>query len=288
PIVPVLVGGSAVDHLVRVDEELDLHLLELARPEDEVARRDLVAKGLADLGDTERELAPRRLQHVVEVHEDALGRLRSQVGDGRVLFHRAHERLEHEIEVAGLGELPLATLRAKRAPGAAVPAGLAGGDHELVPLGRLAVVYPRQLVHLVGPEAALALAAVDHGIAEVVDVAAGLPHGRVHEDRCVEPHHVAALLHEVPPPHAPDVVPQLDAEGAVVPARAGATVDLARLEDEAAALAEGHDDVHRNHRLASSATVALTALGVLMRALLTWAPADAARGGSDRCAWAGR
>ena len=40
----------------RVDEELHLHLLELARPEDEVARGDLVAERLADLGDPERQL----------------------------------------------------------------------------------------------------------------------------------------------------------------------------------------------------------------------------------------
>ena len=38
-------------------EELDLHLLELARAEGEVPRRDLVAKALADLGDAERDAA---------------------------------------------------------------------------------------------------------------------------------------------------------------------------------------------------------------------------------------
>ena len=38
-------------------EELDLHLLELPRAEDEVAGRDLVAERLADLGDAERRLA---------------------------------------------------------------------------------------------------------------------------------------------------------------------------------------------------------------------------------------
>ena len=44
----------------RLDEELHLHLLELARPEDEVARRDLVAERLADLRDAERNLLPGR------------------------------------------------------------------------------------------------------------------------------------------------------------------------------------------------------------------------------------
>ena len=43
--------------LVGRDEELHLHLLELAGAEDEVARGDLVAERLADLGDPERRLA---------------------------------------------------------------------------------------------------------------------------------------------------------------------------------------------------------------------------------------
>src|SRR5699024_7480399 len=42
--------------LRRRGEVLDLHLLELARAEDEVARGDLVAEGLADLTDAERGL----------------------------------------------------------------------------------------------------------------------------------------------------------------------------------------------------------------------------------------
>ena len=40
-------------------EELHLHLLELERAEDEVAGRDLVAEGLADLRDPERRLLAR-------------------------------------------------------------------------------------------------------------------------------------------------------------------------------------------------------------------------------------
>ena len=48
--------------LGRRHEELHLHLLELARAEDEVARRDLVAKRLADLGDAERRLLARELR----------------------------------------------------------------------------------------------------------------------------------------------------------------------------------------------------------------------------------
>src|SRR6185503_17626269 len=67
-LVPLLVGAG-------LDEELHLHLLELAGAEDEVARCDLVAERLAGLRDAERRLAARRGHHVEEVDEDALGGL---------------------------------------------------------------------------------------------------------------------------------------------------------------------------------------------------------------------
>ncbi len=83
-----------------VHEELHLHLLEFARAEDEVPGGDLVAERLADLGDAERHLLPRRLLDVEEVHIDALRRLRPQVHHRRAVLHRPHERLEHEVEHA--------------------------------------------------------------------------------------------------------------------------------------------------------------------------------------------
>src|SRR4029078_3229596 len=92
-------------------EELHLHLLELARPEDEVARRDLVAERLADLGDPERRLLARELQDVLEVDQDALGGLRPQVDLGSRLGRRPDVSLEHEVELARLADTA-AALRA--------------------------------------------------------------------------------------------------------------------------------------------------------------------------------
>ncbi len=244
PLVPVLVGGAAVHRLQRIDEELDLHLLELTGAKDEVARRDLVAKGLADLRDAERQLASHRLQDIVEVDEDALGRLGPEIGEGRVFFHRPHEGLEHEVELTGRSQLTLAALGAQRPGNAAVAARLTGGDGELVPFGRGTVMHPRRLVDLVGAEATATFQAVDHGVGEIVDVAARLPHRRMHQDGGVEPHHVGPALDIVPPPDPLDVLLELDAEGAVVPARSRATVDLAGLEDEAAALGQGDEGIH--------------------------------------------
>ena len=49
-------AGHLLHDLVWADEELQLHLLEFAGAEREVARVDLVAEGLADLAHAERHL----------------------------------------------------------------------------------------------------------------------------------------------------------------------------------------------------------------------------------------
>src|SRR4029077_3101409 len=54
PLVPVLVGGTALHRVAGVHEVLDLHLLELSGPKDEVPGCDLVAERFADLADAER------------------------------------------------------------------------------------------------------------------------------------------------------------------------------------------------------------------------------------------
>ena len=59
-------------------EEFDLHLLEFAAAERVIARIDLVAERLANLGDAERKLEPRAVEHVLVVDEDALRRFRAQ------------------------------------------------------------------------------------------------------------------------------------------------------------------------------------------------------------------
>ena len=98
----------------RFAEVLHLHQLELAQTKDEVARRDLVAKSLALLGDAEREPAPRRIDDVREVHEHPLCGLGAQPDLRRVLLHRADERLEHEVELPRRGEHTAALGAARR------------------------------------------------------------------------------------------------------------------------------------------------------------------------------
>ena len=204
----------------RRHEELDLHLLELARAEDEVARRDLVAERLADLRDPERRLLARELEHVLEVDEDALRGLGAQ---------------EDAAASSRTGPMKVSNIRLNwRASPSSPPHS--GARTASARLGVLEVVRPPAL---------LALARhCDQRVGEALQVAGRLPGARVHQDRRVEGHHVVALLDHRPPPLGLDVVLQQHAVVAVVVGGGEPAVDLRGLEDEAAPLAQGDDLVH--------------------------------------------
>src|SRR5262249_31436610 len=96
-LAPVLVPEIG---LARMEEEIELHLLELARAEDEVPRCDLVAEAAPDLTDAEGHLHARGVEDVLEIVEHPLCRLGTEVRLRFVVAHRSHPRLEHEIELA--------------------------------------------------------------------------------------------------------------------------------------------------------------------------------------------
>ncbi len=102
-------------------EELELHLLELARAEDEVPRRDLVAESACRPGDAERHLHARRVEHVLEVVEHPLRRLGPEIGLALLVDAGADVGLEHQVELPRLGERPAADR---------------AWDHELAPAAR--------------------------------------------------------------------------------------------------------------------------------------------------------
>src|ERR1700733_3918604 len=212
----------------RLDEELHLHLLELAGAEDEIARRDLVAERLADLADAERDLLARGLQHVAVVDEDALCGLRPEVGQARFVLGRTKVRPEQPVEHARLGEGAL---------GAAVRAGDVGEAF----LRRVAVLLLVRLDQMVGAEPVVAGQALGQRVDELGDVPAGLPHLGCEDHRGVDPDDVVALLHHRTPPLALDVVLHLHAERAVVPGRPEPSVDLAGGVDDPAPLAKADD-----------------------------------------------
>src|SRR6188472_568789 len=187
-LVPLLVGAG-------LDELLHLHLLELARAEDEVAGRDLVAEALADLGDAERRLLAGAGHDVLEVQEDALRRLRAQVVQAGLVLDHPEVGLEHHVEVARLG--PCAT-------GAAVGAG------ELGEVDRVGVVDALPggvvLLHVVGPEPLVARLALGQRVRERGEVAGGLPGLRRQDHAGVQADDVLAGVDHGAPPLTLDVL----------------------------------------------------------------------------------
>ena len=215
--------------LGRRDEELHLHLLELERAEDEVAGRDLVPERLADLRDPERRLAARDLEHVLVVDEDPLGGLGSEVDLRPGLLDGADARLEHQVELARLGQVAVGRLAGPLAR------PLAAADLLVLEIGEV-----------VGAEALLAEAAVDERIGEAAHMARDLPDARVEDDRRVEREDVVALLHHRGEPPGLDVVLEQDAVVAVVVGGAEPAVDLRGGKDEPAPPRERDDLVHRD------------------------------------------
>ena len=219
-------------------EELALHLLELAGAEGEVARGDLVAESLAHLTDAEGQLAAGGALDVGKVDEDALRRLGAEVAGGRAVLGDADGGLEHQVELTDGGEVVLAA---------------DGADHVLVFGDESVHLVKAHGVHvhlgvlvadeLVGAVAGLAGAAVQQRVREAGHMAGGDPGLGVHENGGIEAHVVGALLHELFQPCLFDVVLELDAQRAVVPAVGQTAVDLRAGEDIAPVLAEIDDHI---------------------------------------------
>ncbi len=171
-----------------------------------------------------------------------------------VVGDRAHVGLEHQVEVARVGEVAVTAVRARRA-GVHVDGGLV-----LLMPG----LWRVEALEVVGAEALVAVQALDERVREHLEVPARLPDLRRHDDRRVEADHVVAELDHRAPPGVADVPLQLDAERPVVPRRAQAAVDLAGLERDPPAFREGGDGLHEighGHRLLSRPLAAAAGVG---------------------------
>ena len=103
PLHAVLLPLGEPFHLgARAAEEFHLHLFELLHAEDELAGHDLVAEGLADLGDAERNLHTAGLLDIQILNEDTLSGLRTQVQDIVGVAGSGTLGAEHQIELADL------------------------------------------------------------------------------------------------------------------------------------------------------------------------------------------
>ena len=160
-------------------------------------------------------------------------------GRGRILGY-ADGRFEHQVKLADGGKVMLAAHRADnfRMGGNKFIHLVKGHAVHIHVLALLAV--GNQLVRTV---AALAGAAVHQRVAEVAHMAGGDPGLRVHQDSGIQADVVGAFLHKLFHPCFFDVVFELNAQGAIVPAVGKAAVNFAARVDETTVFAQVDDHV---------------------------------------------
>ena len=164
--------------------------------------------------------------------------LGTQIAGGRAVLGHADGGLEHQVELADGGKIVLA------ADGADDVLVLCDESIHLVKAHGIHVHLGVLLAdQLVGAVAGLAGAAVQQGVREAGHMAGGHPGLGVHDDGCIQTHVVGALLHELLQPCLFDVVLELHAQGAVVPAVGQTAVDLGTGEHITTVLAEIDDHV---------------------------------------------
>ena len=207
-------------------EELQLHLLKLPGAEGEVAWRDLIAEGLADLTDSKGDLLSGGTLHILEIDKNSLCRLRAQIDGVLGVLGDPLEGLEHEVELADLREVVLAA----GGTGNIVllnpvlhlfvgPAVNGRGQGDLMLLGEI-------LDDLVRPEALMALLAVHQRVGEGTQMTGGNPGLRIHEDGAVNADILRTLLDKLLPPGPLDIILELNAQVPIIPGIGQASIDL--------------------------------------------------------------
>src|SRR6185437_1020704 len=186
--IPLLAG-------FRFAEKLDLHLLELARAEDELFGRNLITETLAHLRDAERNFHARGIADVLKVDEDSLCRLGAQVDLRRAFFNGADEGLEHQVELAGFSKLAFRKLSRllRRLLGA-----LTLGD-------------------LVLAKTCLAGFAVHQRVREVRFMPGRNPNRAMHQNGGIESDDIVARGDIVTPPGVLDIAEQFHAQRPIIP-----------------------------------------------------------------------
>ncbi len=210
------------------NEEFNLHLFEFTGTEGKVAGIDFVSEGFSDLGDAEGKFLAGNLEDIFKLNKHGLGGFRAEVGEVPFVLDWADIGFEHEIELAGFGELSPAS--GDKFAGFLGAGG--GGD-------------------LVGTETAFAGFAIDHGVGESGFVAAGFPNGAAHENGAIHSDDIVPVLGHRFPPIFLQVTFQCHAEGTVVPGAIQPAVDFGRWKDKAPAFAESDNFFHTviRHRL---------------------------------------
>ena len=183
--------------LTRFDEELHFHLLELAGSENKVPRGDFVAEAFPDLSHTEGGLHPCSRDDVVEIDEDPLSGLRSQIVQTRFVIDGPQKGLQKPTKFLGFREL---TLRA----------AVRTRDIAQTVFWGATLLLLKFFEEMVSTVALVATQALHQRVREHFDVSGGLPDGFGEDHRGIQTHHVGSRLNHPSPPLALDVLFQFD------------------------------------------------------------------------------
>src|SRR5258708_2660804 len=226
------------------DKELHFHLLEFPHPEDELPGYDLIAEGLADLGNPERDLHTAGLLYVEKVHENSLGGLRPQVDFAGFFGDAAQLGGEHEVEFPDIRPVGSAADGAFYFPvfyqllQAAEIAGSQEAIHfrlegvSLILIARLIQFLYSRLDQMVDAISLLTVFIIDHRITEPIDMATGFPGGRVHKNGGIDPYDILVQLRHALPPMILNIFLHLAAILTVIIYSAQPVIDLAGRENK--------------------------------------------------------
>ena len=221
----------------RLAEEFQLHLLKLTGTEGEVARGNLVTEGLTNLCHAKRNLAAGGALYILEVYEDTLCGLRTQVQLVLCVLSDTLEGLEHQVKLTNIGKVMTTAVRA--------------GDLLFVDVIAHLLIAPASRIfagsvldQLVSAVTGMTVLAVHQRVREAADMAGSNPSHRVHQDSGIQTDIVRGLLYELLSPSVLDVILEFDTKRTVIPGVSKTAVDLGAAVNEAAALAQGNDLVH--------------------------------------------
>ena len=113
--------------------------------------------------------------------------------------------------------------------------------------------------------ARFANAAIHQRVGKSAKMPGGFPGFRVHQNCAVQPDIVRAFLHKFLPPHALDIVFQLNTERTVIPCVCKAAVNLGAAVYKASALAKRNELLHRLFRIFHVCSSLLPAAGLQRR-----------------------
>ena len=186
-------------------EEFHFHLIELTDTESEVPWGDFVTEALTSLANAEWELLSLGTLDVLEVDEDALSGLWTEIDDAAAVIGNTDVGLEHHVELTDWREVGFSADWALNVVFFDEFVHLLEGH--IVDVGIWEFGFDEFIRTVTG----FASLAVDHWIVEGRDVTGGFPNAWVHENTSIDADVGWRFLNESLPPCLTDVLLELGA-----------------------------------------------------------------------------